>query len=110
MTTLVPTVRILIRGATVHASAVFTDRFGAPARPPDVTISFNFNASGGRTTVTADMVFDLNVGTFDYDWDSSIATGPGEVYWAVKSGVSEIPAYAGQGSFSLQANAANLAT
>lgn len=108
MTALVPSVKITVRGATIHVSATFYDRFGAPAEPPSVRVTFNYTLNGVRVDASYPMVFNLFVGTFDYDWDSSVVTAPGDIFWSIQSSLTDVPAYAGQGSFSLYANPANL--
>ena len=53
------------------------------------------------------MVFNLLTGIFTYQWDST-PSQPCTVFWSIRTNPTTQPAYAGDGSFTLGANAANL--
>lgn len=99
--------RAVVRGATVHFDAAFFGADGLPAQPAVVQIEINFQQAGARKNVAANMIFDLFTASFVYDWGSGVSD-PCTVAWSINSDPSMVPIYANEGTFELDANAANL--
>lgn len=95
-----------VRGATIHFAVTFTDAVGAPYTPsaPVLVIDYPM-AKGARASETINLT--SSAGAWVGDWDSGVADRGGTVLWASYSSAPD-PKIASQGSFTLDANAANL--
>lgn len=93
----------IVRGNTVEFTAQFYAPDGTTITPASANVVIAYNHATVPTVDTVAMTDSLNV--WSASWDSSVADA-GTVYWHVQS--SGPPAAAGDGSFTISANLANV--
>lgn len=94
---------IAVRGAAVYFNVVFKDEAGVTVNPTAAKLRIVYQVAKVSTPVEINLI-DAGSGNWAAIWDSSVADA-GSVAWWAQSG--DPPKSATQGSFTLQANAAN---
>lgn len=95
--------KVVVRGAAVYFDVVFKDEDGVPVNPTAAKLRIVYQVQKVATPVEINLI-DAGSSTWAAIWDSSVADA-GPVAWWAQSG--DPPKSATQGSFTLQANAAN---